>query len=197
LRTQHRQLQGLIREQRETLKDLGPARSWKYPFGSNPKEVQSAEQALEQTQSQSMIVVSRIHQTESAFASWQQEARTYLAWERSDEGQQMHQCRAIVQLEPVQERIAQIHQAQEAIRQAQERQRKRQEAIKTLQDWKRTAIELGRPNVYVQRIQEITDDYGKGKPLNENQIESMSQDLVEYREQLRQAQVQQQRGFRL
>jgi conjugative relaxase-like TrwC/TraI family protein len=199
LRTQHRQLQGLIREQRETLKDLGPARSWKYPFGSNPKEVQAAEQRLEQTQSQSMTVASRIHQTESAFASWQEEARTYLAWERSDEGQQMHQCRAIVQLEPVQERITQIHQAQEAIRQAQEKQRKRQEAMETLQNWKRTAIQLGRPDAYVQRIQEITDDYGKGKPLNENQIERMSQDLVEHREQLRQAQIQQQRqgGFSL
>jgi conjugative relaxase-like TrwC/TraI family protein len=197
LRTQHRQLQGLIREQRETLKDLGPARSWKYPFGSNPREVQAAEQRLEQTQSQSMTVVSRIHQTESAFASWQQEARTYLAWERSDEGQQMHQCRAIIQRSPVQERITQIHQAQEAIRQVQERQRKRQEAMKTLQDWKQTAIKLGRPNVYVQRIQEITDDYGKGKPLNEKQIERMSQDLVEHREQLRQAQIQQQRSPRM
>jgi hypothetical protein len=76
------------------LKDVGPARSWKYPFGSNPKD--AAEQSLEQTQGQGMTVVSRIHQTESAFASWQEEARTYLAWERSDEGQQMHQCRAIV-----------------------------------------------------------------------------------------------------
>jgi conjugative relaxase-like TrwC/TraI family protein len=199
LRTQHRQLQGFIREQRETLKDLGPARSWKYPFGSNPKEVQAAEQALEQTQSQSMTVVSRIHQTESAFASWQEEARTYLAWERSDEGQQMHQCHAIVQLEPVQERITQIHQTQEAICQAQEKQRKRQEAMETLREWKQAAIKLGRSDDYVHRIQAITEDYGKGQPLNKNQIERLSQDLAAHREQLRQAQVQKQRqrGFSL
>jgi conjugative relaxase-like TrwC/TraI family protein len=197
LRSQYHHLQSFEREQREQLKNLGPARSWKYPFGSNPKEVQAAEQALEQTQG--MTVVSRIHQTESAFASWQEEARTYLAWERSNEGQQMHQCRAIVQRSPVQERITQIHQAHEAIRQAQEKQRKRQEAMETLREWKRTAIELGRPEAYVQRIQDIADDYGKGKPLNKNQIERMSQDLVDHREQLRQAQAQRQRqrGFSL
>jgi conjugative relaxase-like TrwC/TraI family protein len=199
LRSQYHHLQSFEREQRETLKNLGPARSWKYPFGSNPREVQAAEQALEQTKSQSMNVANRIYQTESAFASWQEEARIYLAWERSNEGQQMHQCRAIVQLEPVQERITQIHQAHEAIRQAQEKQRKRQEAMETLREWKRTVIELGRPEAYVQRIQEITDDYGKGKPLNENQIERLNQDFADHREQLRQAQAQRQRqgGFSL
>ena len=110
----------------------------------------------------------------------------------------MHQCREIIQLGArAGENRPKSHQAQEAIRQAQEKQRKRQEAIETLQKWKQTAIQLGRPDVYVQRIQEITDDYSKGKPLNENQIERMSQDLVEHREQLRQAQAQKQRqqGF--
>jgi PAS domain-containing protein len=199
LRTQHRQLQGLIREQRETLKDLGPARSWRHFLGSNPREVQAAEQRLEQTQNQSMTVASRIHQTEGAFASWQQEARTYLEWEGSEKGQQMHQCREIVQLEPVQERITQIHQAQEAIRQAQERQRQKEKALEALQGWKQMAIKLGRPQGYVQRIQEITEEYRQGKPLNENQRERMKQDLTAYQEQLRQVQVQQQRqgGFSL
>jgi conjugative relaxase-like TrwC/TraI family protein len=197
LRSQYQSLQSLVREQRETLKDLGPVRSWKYPFGSNPREVQTAQQCLEQTQGQRMMIGNQIHQTESDFKEWEAKARTYLEWERSDEGNQMHQCRAIVQLEPVQERITQIHQAQEAIRQAQESQRKKQEAMETLQKWKQTAIKLGRPDVYVQRIQEITEDYGKGKPLNENQIERMSQDLVDYREQFRQAQIQQQRSPRM
>jgi hypothetical protein len=109
----------------------------------------------------------------------------------------MHQCREIVQLEPVQERISQIHQAQEVIRQAQEKQRKRQEAMKTLQEWKQVAIKLGRSDDYVHRIQEITEDYGKGQPLNENQIERLSQDLSNHREQLRQAQVQKQRSPRM
>jgi hypothetical protein len=196
LRNQYRHLQSLVREQRETLKDLGPAWSWKSPFGSNPKEVQAAEQALEQTKSQSMTVASRIHQTEGAFASWQADARTYLEWEGSDKGQQMHQCREIVQRSPVQERIARIHQAQEQIRQAQEQQRKKQEALNLLKDWKQTAIQLGRPQGYVQRIQEITEDYRQGKPLTENQIERFNQDFADYREQVRQEQAQQRhRGF--
>jgi hypothetical protein len=44
----------------------------------------------------------------------------------------------------------------------------------------------------VQRIQEIADDYEKGKLLNENQIKRLSFDLADYREQFRQAQIQQQ-----
>jgi hypothetical protein len=60
-------------------------------------------------------------------------------------------------------------------------------------------IELGRPDVYVQRIQEITDGYGKGKPLTDNQIEHFNLDFADYREQIRQvqAQMQRQRGFSL
>jgi hypothetical protein len=68
--------------------------------------------------------------------------------------------------------------------------------MEALQGWKQTAIELGRPEAYVQRIQEITDDYEKGKPLNENQIKRLSFDLADYREQFRQAQIQQQRSPR-
>ena len=59
------------------------------------------------------------------------------------------------------------------------------------------AIKLGRPQAYVQRIQEITEDYRQGKPLSENQHERMKQDLTAYQEQLRQAQVQQQRSPRM
>jgi hypothetical protein len=43
----------------------------------------------------------------------------------------------------------------------------------------------------------FTEEYRQGKPLNENQHERMKQDLTAYQEQLRQAQVQQQRGFSL
>ena len=71
--------------------------------------------------------------------------------------------------------------------------------MEILQEWKQTAIKLGRSDNYVQRIREITEDYGKGKPLNENQRERFSQDFADYRAQLRQvqAQKQQQQGFSL
>ena len=96
------------------------------------------------------------------------------------------QYRDILKLEPVQERITQIHQAQE-------QQRQKEKALEALQGWKQMAIKLGRPQTYVQRIQAITEEYRRGKPLNENQHERMKQDLTAYQEQLRQAQAQQQK----
>jgi hypothetical protein len=199
LREQDRQLRDMVNQQRQELETLGPARSWKYLFGSDPQKVKAAEQRLGQTTSQRAMLGQRIQTTQETFRAWQQEARTYRGWRDSEKGKQMHQYRDILKLEPVQERMGQIHQAQEQIRQAQERQRQKEKALEALQGWKQMAIKLGRPQTYVQRIQEITEDYRQGKPLNENQHERMKQDLTAYQEQLRQAQVQQQRqrGFSL
>jgi conjugative relaxase-like TrwC/TraI family protein len=199
LMEQDSHLLNTIAQQLDRVETLGVARSIWNPFGSNPKDIKAAQEHLEQSKSQRVTLGRQIQQTQSSFASWQAAAKTYLKWDSSDEGKRMHQCRAIVQLEPVQQRITQIHQAQEQIRQAQEKERKRQEALEILRDWKQTAIKLGRPEAYVQRIQEITDDYKKNKPLNENQIEHMSQDFAAHREQIRQAEAQQQRqrGFSL
>jgi hypothetical protein len=111
----------------------------------------------------------------------------------------MHQYRDILKLEPVQERMSQIHQAQEEIRQAQEQQRQKEKALEALQGWQQMAIKLGRLQGYVQRIQEITEDYRNGQPLNENQHKQLNQDFMDYREQPRQAEAQKQRqqGFSL
>jgi conjugative relaxase-like TrwC/TraI family protein len=193
LKEQDRQLRDMVNQQRKALETLGPARSWKYLFGSNPQEVKVAEQRLEQTTSQKAMLGRRIQTTQETFRAWQQEARTYIGWRDSEKGEQMHQYRDILKLEPVQERITQIHQAQEQIRQAQEQIRQKEKALEALQGWKQMAIKLGRPQTYVQRIQAITEEYRWGKPLNENQHERMKQDLTAYQEQLRQAQVQQQK----
>jgi conjugative relaxase-like TrwC/TraI family protein len=193
LREQDRQLRDMVNQQRQALETLGPARSWKDLFGSDPQKVKAAEQRLEQTTSQKAMLGQRIQTTQETFRAWQQEARTYRGWRDSEKGEQMHQYRDILKLEPVQERIIQIYQAQGAIRQAQERQRQKEKALEALQGWKQMAIKLGRPQAYVQRIQEITEEYRQGKPLNENQHERMKQDWTAYQEQLRQAQVQQQK----
>jgi hypothetical protein len=197
LREQDRQLLDRVAQQRQTLETLGPARSWKYLFGSNPQQVKAAEQRLEQTTSQRSVLGRRIQTTQETFRAWQQEARTYMGWRDSDKGEQMHQYRDILKLEPVQERINQIHQAQEQIRQAQERQRQKEKALEALQGWQQMAIKLGRPQTYVQRIQAITEEYRQGKPLTDQQRERMKQDLTAYQEQLRQAQVQKQRSPRM
>ena len=131
--------------------------------------------------------------TQATFKTWKQAARLYLDWRHSEKGEQLHQYRDILTLEPVQERIAQVHQAQEAMRQAQERERRRQEGLGILREWQQTAIDIGRSPAYVNRIQEITADYRQGKPLKEGQRERMREDFAEH-EQLKQAQIQQQRG---
>jgi conjugative relaxase-like TrwC/TraI family protein len=196
LKEQDRQLRDRVNQQRKELETLGPARSWKDLFGSDPKKVKAAEQRLEQTTSQRSMLGQRIQTTQSTFRAWQQEARTYRGWRDSEKGEQMHQYRDILKLEPVQERITQIHQAQDAIRQAQERQRQKEKALEALQGWQQMAIKLGRPQTYVQRIQAITEEYRQGKPLNDQQRERMKQDLADYREQIRQAQVQEQQSQR-
>jgi hypothetical protein len=176
LKEQDRQLREMVNQQRQALETLGPARSWKYLFGSDPQKVKAAEQRLEQTTSQRSILGQRIQTIQETFRAWQQEARTYMGWRDSAKGEQMHQYRDILKLEPVQERMGQIHQAQEQIRQAQERQGQKEKALEALQGWKQMAIKLGRPQAYVRRIQEITEEYRQGKPLNENQHERMKQE---------------------
>ncbi|MCG9893578.1 MAG: hypothetical protein MH252_21210 [Thermosynechococcaceae cyanobacterium MS004] len=105
----------------------------------------------------------------------------------------MRQYRDIPKLEPVQKRIAQIRQAQEQVRLAQGKGRQKLETLETLGNWKQIAINLERSDGYGQRIQEITDDYRRSKPLKENQIKAINYDFSAYREQRREAQVQRQR----
>jgi conjugative relaxase-like TrwC/TraI family protein len=190
LKEQDRQLRDRVNQQRKELETLGPARSWKDLFGSDPQKVKAAEQRLGQTTSQRSMLGQRIQTTQETFRAWQQEARTYRGWRDSEKGEQMHQYRDILKLEPVQERITQIHHAQE-------RQRQKEKALEALHRWQQMAIKLGRPQTYVQRIQAITEDYRQGKPLTDQQHGRMKQDLVDYQEQLRQAQVQQQRSPRI
>lgn len=192
LKQQNQQLLDQVGQQRQALETLGPAWSWGYIFGSDPKQVKAAQQRLEQTTTQRATLGRQIQTTQGTFKVWQQEARAYLAWRTSDRGEQMHQYRDIIRLEPVQERVTQI-------RQAQEKQQKTQAVMETLHSWEQTAIKLGRPQAYVQRIQEVTEDYGKGKPLTENQVDCLNQDFADYRERLRQekAQQRQQGGFSL
>lgn len=91
-----------------------------------------------------------------------------------------------MRVEPVQKCVDQINQEQE-------QQCRKEKALEEFQGWKQMAIKLGRPQAYVQRIQEITEEYRQGKPLTENQNERMKQNLTAYQGQLRQVQVQQQR----
>ena len=79
-------------------------------------------------------------------------------------------------------------QQQEERRIAQERQliqqQERQHNLKLLLQWQETAIALGRPVSYVERIREVTADYQRGLPLSEKTIEARQQDLAAKERQL-------------
>lgn len=79
-------------------------------------------------------------------------------------------------------------QQQEKQRIAQERQQQqqqeRQHNLKLLLQWQETAIALGRPASYVERIREVTADYQRGLPLSEKTIAARQQDLAGYQRQM-------------
>lgn len=81
-----------------------------------------------------------------------------------------------------QQRIAQERQQQQ--------QQERQHNLKLLLQWQETAISLGRPADYVERIREVTADYQRGLPLSEKTIAARQQDLAA-KEQQQKAQRQQ------
>ncbi|MGA7932444.1 MAG: hypothetical protein WCA35_02580, partial [Kovacikia sp.] len=190
LRKREYQLQTVVYRQLERLETLGPARSWSYPFGSNPREVQAAQEGLEQAKNQQRNLAPQIQKAQSSMDAWQAGARAYRNWRDSEKGEQMHQCREILKLEPVRERMTQIHQVQE-------KERQKQVEIKALQGWRLMAIQLGRPDEYVRRIEEITEERGMDKPLTEHQLNYMKQDSAAYQERMRQVEVQKQRSPRI
>jgi hypothetical protein len=73
----------------------------------------------------------------------------------------------------------------------QQQQQERQHNLKLLLQWQETAIALGKPVSYIERIREVTADYQQGLPLSEKTIAARQQDLAA---QERQIQVQQEQG---
>ncbi|WP_373526273.1 relaxase/mobilization nuclease domain-containing protein [Nostoc sp.] len=86
-------------------------------------------------------------------------------------------------------------QRQEQQRIAKERQliqqQEQQHNLKLLGQWHSSAIALGKPASYVERIREVTADHQRGIPLSEKTIAARQQDLAAYQ---RQIQMQRQQG---
>jgi hypothetical protein len=89
-----------------------------------------------------------------------------------------------------QTQLDQYRRAVEAERQ-QQQQRELQYNLKLLLQWQETAISLGRPADYVERIREVTADYQRGLPPSEKTIAARQQDLAAKE---RQQKVQRQEG---
>ena len=78
----------------------------------------------------------------------------------------------------------------------QQQQQERQHNLKLLLQWQKSAISLGKPADYVERILEVTADYQRGLPLSEKTIAARQQDLASYQLQM-QTQRKQSKGLSL
>lgn len=83
-----------------------------------------------------------------------------------------------------------------ALERQQQQQLERQHNLKLLGQWQESAISLGKPADYVERIREVTADYQRGIPLSEKIIEARQQDLAAYQQQ-QQPERKHSRGFSL
>lgn len=103
---------------------------------------------------------------------------------------ELDQYRRAVELERQQQEEQRI-----ASDRQQQQQQERQHNLKLLEQWQKTAIALGRPASYVERIREVTADYQRGLPLSEKTIAARQQDLAAKERQIQLRQQERGRGF--
>jgi hypothetical protein len=108
-------------------------------------------------------------------ATWQQSLDQYL---RAVEIERQRQ---------EQQRIAEERQQQQ--------QQERQHNLKLLGQWQESAISLGKPASYIERILEVTADYQRGLPLSEKTIAARQQDLAAHQRQIQLEQQERGRGL--
>jgi conjugative relaxase-like TrwC/TraI family protein len=184
------QAQVFLQRQQE-LERLGVRRSWHHPFGT-PAPVFDAAVAQSDLARLHLATLKRqLNQTRQTFLDWQKPAQRYHEWRYSELGEQMHQVKAVLDLEPVQERLAQLHHQQE-------RMQRQQQGLQVLQAWQEMAIALNQPAAYRQRIQEVTAAYQQGEPLSQREKQALQQDVAAYQvlqEQQQQRQREQDQGF--
>jgi hypothetical protein len=180
------QAQILLQRQQE-LERLGVKQSWHHPFGS-PAQIHDAATARSDLARSELATLKRqLNQTRQTFLDWQRPAKRYHEWRYSELGKQMHQAKAVLDLEPVQERLTQLHQEQQ-----------RQKGLKVLKEWEKVAICLDRSEPYLQRIQELMTAYRAGEPISERAKQALQQDMTAYlelQERQQQRQKEQQQGF--
>jgi hypothetical protein len=176
------------RDCKQKVDELGEARSFLVPFGSPHQEVEAAKSRYEGSLSDLYQAERGLNQAQTRFKEWQGTARRYRDWRHGPEGERMHELKAIVELKPVQERLTQIHAEQ-----------KRRQGLEVLEEWRKVAISLDRPDDYVLRIREVTAAFRRGGVLSEQAIGAMSQDFEVYQQQqeIQQRQQHRHRGFSL
>ncbi len=181
----------IVLQRRQELEGLGVRRSWSHPFGTPAQIFDAAMARSDLARTELASLKRQLNQTKQKFLDWQQPAKKYYDWRYSELGEQMHQVKAILDLAPVQERLAQVQQEQA-------RRQRQQQGLEVLQAWQEMAMELNKPAAYLQRIQEITVSYQGGEPLSERAKQALQQDITAYlelQERQRQRQQEKEQGF--
>ncbi|MCG9889756.1 MAG: hypothetical protein MH252_01620, partial [Thermosynechococcaceae cyanobacterium MS004] len=171
LAKQCEELREIATQQKQEVERLGVARSWKNPFGSPPAEVRAAESQFQQTKRSLKQLKQQLEQAQENFSRWQEPAQRYHKWRYSELGEEMYQSHKVLQLTPVQERIADIRQAQQS-----------QKLLEKFREWRTVAIGLNHSEAYVKRVAEVIAEYSEGHPLSENATAAMNRDFAVYQE---------------
>jgi hypothetical protein len=174
------------RDCKQKVDELGEPRSLWYPLGSPPQEVEAARTRYEEGRLNVFQAEQHLEQAQIGLKGWQQPAQRYQEWRHGPEGKQMHEMKAIVELEPVQERLTQIHAVQ-----------KQRKGLEVLGQWERVAIASDRPENYLQRIREITAEFTQGVSVPEKAIDAMTHDYEAYQQKQTIQQQPRHKGFSL
>ncbi|NJN23197.1 MAG: hypothetical protein HC810_00725 [Acaryochloridaceae cyanobacterium RL_2_7] len=177
LKGQQRNLQEQLTAQRERVEALGKPRSWRYPFGSSPEDVEVAAMDVALTQVELKEVKTKMTSIRQSFNTWQEPVKRFNKWRNSELGQSMHQAQSIIQLPLVQERLHVIH-----------REQKRQKVLKTLSEWEKVAQNLDKSEAYRKRIAAVTEEYRQGIPLSEQAKQALTKDFETYQQRQRKLQ---------
>lgn len=108
LTQQKAELEAEHRLQANELALLGKPRSLFNPFGPSAETLDYKQQMLSHTQANIRDVERNLSSARTIFKAWQQEAKHYLDWPRSQESQQMRQLSKALETPEVQERLLTI-----------------------------------------------------------------------------------------
>jgi N12 class adenine-specific DNA methylase len=171
------------KESKAEVEQLGKPRSILHPFGSPVQKVEAAKERYQTSLLKLYESEQHLNQAQSQLSAWQQPAKAYREWRHGSEGKMMHELKAIIELEPIQNRLTHIHAHQ-----------KKSDLLEVLGDWEKMAIALGRPDAYVGRIREVTTEFSMGMPVSDKAIDAMRHDNQAFQAQQQQGQ-QSRKGF--
>ncbi|MEM9568101.1 MAG: AAA family ATPase [Cyanobacteria bacterium P01_E01_bin.34] len=164
-----------VKEQTAVIEELGPRRSFWYPFGSPKKEVDRAEFRLYEIRAVGAEKAQEYQGLKAQLEQWKKKERFYQ--ERLAPVAHLAKARQDLAVEPVKARL-------EGIRAEQERQREIQREVYRMARWREVAEVIGKPQKYLDRIEEVAKDVEQGQPLSERAKSARAEDSLSYQSSL-------------